>query len=249
MEQKTISKSLINRGKLIQRTFLFFVVFCISVANTFAQDIIVKVNGEEIRAKIEEVGITEIKYRRFDNLTGPIFLILKSDVFMVLYENGTRDVFDDTASKLSSTNQQPIISHAEFTQLRRNEQAMERFFRENDAAIHKQFSKGMSIKRTGRSLLISGGVLTGVGIFVMVASANKVNDYNSDVNGLFVLGYVGATVGSGLMLASIPLFAVGGSMKGRAINNYEQKYFRNTSYQPTLNFFFTGNGAGLALNF
>lgn len=57
------------------------------------QDLITKVNGEDINAKIIEVGQTEIKYKRADNLEGPTFTIAKKDVLMVRYENGTKDIF------------------------------------------------------------------------------------------------------------------------------------------------------------
>jgi hypothetical protein len=60
---------------------------------SFAQDVITKSNGEEIKAKVLEVSQTEIKYKKFDNLNGPTFSISKNDVFMVKYENGSKDVF------------------------------------------------------------------------------------------------------------------------------------------------------------
>jgi hypothetical protein len=72
---------------------LFIATFC------FSQDIIVKSNGDEIKTKIIEVNQLEIKYKNFDYISGPSFSLLKSDVFMVRYENGTKDVFNDVKSK------------------------------------------------------------------------------------------------------------------------------------------------------
>lgn len=57
-----------------------------------AQDVILKRNGEEIKAKIISINPTDIKYKRFDNLEGPDIFILKADVFMITYENGTKEV-------------------------------------------------------------------------------------------------------------------------------------------------------------
>ncbi len=59
----------------------------------FAQDNIVLRSGEEIKAKVEEVGIAEIKYRKSDNLTGPLYTIRKGEVLLINYQNGTKDVF------------------------------------------------------------------------------------------------------------------------------------------------------------
>lgn len=61
-----------------------------------SQDLITKKSGEEIVAKILEVGQTEIKYKKFDFQDGPTFVILKSDVLMIRYENGTKDIFIET---------------------------------------------------------------------------------------------------------------------------------------------------------
>ena len=62
-----------------------------------AQDVLVKRNGEEIEVKVLEIALQEIKYKRFDNQDGPVISILKSDVFMIKYENGTKTVFNETA--------------------------------------------------------------------------------------------------------------------------------------------------------
>ena len=59
----------------------------------FSQDVITTRSGESIQARVLEVGQTEIKYKKFDNLEGPVYWILKSVVLMVKYENGTVDVF------------------------------------------------------------------------------------------------------------------------------------------------------------
>lgn len=81
---------------------LMALAMCFSVAYVNAQDVITKKNGDEIQAKITEVGQNEIKYKRFDNLDGPVYTIGKSDVFMVKYQNGTKDVFKEEPSAQSS---------------------------------------------------------------------------------------------------------------------------------------------------
>jgi hypothetical protein len=70
--------------------FLLFFSFGM-LAN--GQDIITKTNGDEIQARVFEVSTNEIKYKRFDNPEGPDYVIDKSQVFMIKYENGNKDVF------------------------------------------------------------------------------------------------------------------------------------------------------------
>ena len=66
-----------------------------SLTLCFSQDVIIKKSGEEIQVNILEVGQTEIKYKMFNNEEGPTFAILKSEVFMIKYANGTKDVFNE----------------------------------------------------------------------------------------------------------------------------------------------------------
>lgn len=71
---------------------LFFLLTMCVVFNLSAQDIIVKRNGDELQCKILEVSKNEVKYKRWVNLDGPAFSEKKSDIFMIKYENGEKDV-------------------------------------------------------------------------------------------------------------------------------------------------------------
>lgn len=64
-----------------------------------AQDNIIKRNGEEIKAKILEITPTMIKYKRFDYLDGPTISVLKSDILMIRYKNGSKEIFSEPQSK------------------------------------------------------------------------------------------------------------------------------------------------------
>lgn len=76
------------------KKFLFlFAIFTISLPTVFSQDILIKKTGDEIKTKVIEVGVSEIKYKKFESPTGPTYSILKSDVFMIKYEDGNKDVF------------------------------------------------------------------------------------------------------------------------------------------------------------
>jgi hypothetical protein len=82
--------------KIITKSILIF-TFYLSSNVAFSQDVITKKTSEDIQAKVIEVNTTEIKYKKFDNQTGPTFIILKTDVLMIRYENGSKDIFNETA--------------------------------------------------------------------------------------------------------------------------------------------------------
>lgn len=61
-------------------------------SGALAQDIIYMFNGDEIEAKLTEVSSSELKYKRMDNLDGPVFVVERSKVFKVKYANGQSEV-------------------------------------------------------------------------------------------------------------------------------------------------------------
>ena len=65
----------------------------------WAQDIITMKNGEDVKAKVLEVLPSEIKYKQYDNPEGPIFTVRKSEILMITYENGQRDMMKKTGNE------------------------------------------------------------------------------------------------------------------------------------------------------
>lgn len=77
-----------------------YLIFICSVLLGFAvksQDLIILKNGEEIQSIVKEVGVDLIKYQKFDNPSGPLYNIEKSKVFMIKYQNGSKDIFNAPA--------------------------------------------------------------------------------------------------------------------------------------------------------
>ncbi len=81
-----------------------FVVSLFGILPLFAQDLITTKKGEDIQAKILEVSTKEVKYKKYNNPDGPTFVLNKSDIVMVRYENGEKDIFGTEASSRPSNN-------------------------------------------------------------------------------------------------------------------------------------------------
>ena len=89
---------------------LFYLLLIVFLSNIIhAQDIVVKLNNDEIKTKIIEITDETIKYKEFDFQDGPIRNIKISEVFMVLYENGKREKFTALESQASLENVNPVI--------------------------------------------------------------------------------------------------------------------------------------------
>ncbi|MBN8572468.1 MAG: hypothetical protein J0M05_01015 [Candidatus Kapabacteria bacterium] len=80
---------------------LTIIVACVEL---HAQDIIIKRDGKEIPSKVLEISSTEIRYKDFDFLSGPTRVLPISQVVVILYENGKREVF---SSKDEEVKEQP----------------------------------------------------------------------------------------------------------------------------------------------
>ena len=78
------------------KIYIGILLVFICILNTRAQDKIYKTTGEVIAAKIIEIGASEIKYRVFDNLNGPIYNIQKQQVIKIIYENGKTEIYENS---------------------------------------------------------------------------------------------------------------------------------------------------------
>lgn len=77
--------------------FILFICLALSTVGE-AQDMIVKIDGTEIPSKVLEVNIDCVKYKKHSNLNGPTYMISKSELISINYENGEKDVFDKMPS-------------------------------------------------------------------------------------------------------------------------------------------------------
>lgn len=66
-------------------------------------DVLVFRDGAEIKGKVSEVGVSEIKYKRCDASDGPTYISKKSELFMIKYSNGTREVIRSEAPPQQQT--------------------------------------------------------------------------------------------------------------------------------------------------
>ncbi len=78
--------------------------------NASAQDVIVKRNGEELQCKILEVSKNEVTYKRWSNQEGPTFAEKKSEIFMIKYENGEKEVVAYESPALTVSSVTPNLS-------------------------------------------------------------------------------------------------------------------------------------------
>ncbi|MDR0699016.1 MAG: porin family protein [Tannerella sp.] len=82
--------------------FILALILFTGVSLVNAQDIItLREDGREIRAIVTEVGDRDVKYKPYDNRGRQVYSLPKSKIFMIEYEDGSKDVFNtrQTASR------------------------------------------------------------------------------------------------------------------------------------------------------
>jgi hypothetical protein len=79
----------------MKKIYLTVIAFVATISFCFAQDVITLKTGEDVQAKIIEVGHNDIRYKKYDFQEGPTYILLKSEIFMIKYENGDKDIFNE----------------------------------------------------------------------------------------------------------------------------------------------------------
>jgi hypothetical protein len=87
----------------MKNTILLFAIAMLSISQSFAQDRLFFLNGDETDVKITEISSSEVKYKRLDNLEGPSFSTLKSELFMIKYANGDKEMIAAQTAEPAST--------------------------------------------------------------------------------------------------------------------------------------------------
>lgn len=74
---------------------LILALFCCNFL--FSQDQLFKKDNSKLDVKILEITPTEIKFKLTSNIDGPLYIISKADVALIIYKNGEHEAFKDVA--------------------------------------------------------------------------------------------------------------------------------------------------------
>jgi hypothetical protein len=82
----------------MKKVFLSVLILTGTIFCVRAQDLITKLDGSEILVKVIEIDPTSVKYKLYDNQTGPTYVVPKSELFRIKYENGKIEVLTGPAN-------------------------------------------------------------------------------------------------------------------------------------------------------
>lgn len=206
--------------------FLLFLSFSFSLV--FAQDIILKKNGDELKAKIQEILPDEIIFRKWENLEGPLYTIPKEDVFIIRYANGLKEVIGPlSSSKLpkpafTKIEERESGYYMDGKRLRINELYSVIEQSGNDAAI-AELKLSKNTNGGGKALITSGisiGVLGTCGVILFTELRSIDRHGNQAVRNLQVASIAVNVVGAAMIIAGSIVRSSSSGMLHRAVVKY-----------------------------
>ncbi len=211
----------------------------------FAQDIIITNKAEQLKVKITEVSSEEVKYKELDNVDGPIFILKAEEINSVVFSNGKYMSFSGKSEinkEVNLNNVETVQKISAFRYKYKGEIISKgRYYKMLKTDCPQAFEKiriGNKLIGLANLCLFPGGALIVGGV--------------SNQNGGFLSNEIDATaffiVGAALIVTSIPLRIIGGSVKRSSIVVFNEKCARaKTASHLYLNI--KPNGLSLALNF
>jgi hypothetical protein len=219
----------------------------------YSQDLIILKTGDEIQSVVTEVDLNVIRYKKFENINGPVYTIEVSKVFMIKYENGTKDVFNASPEVQPQLPQaappvEQIVQDAKPQPLEYRSGIRMNGKKLTDAEIRSllmNYPEPLNYYNQAVSLAMIGSIsqwsVIGVGIYTAI-KARPLDPPESELvakRGVIAMG--------ALVVGWLTFGGISGSKARQTVSSYNSMIKSPMSYQ--FQFFIKDNQAGLAMRF
>jgi len=229
----------------IRKPLLFAALIIICCSNALqAQDIIMLRTGDEIQAKVLEIGDRVIRYTEFGNQDSTTYDIQKSDVFLIKYEDGAKDVFLTNSTEGLYVSSKPPLTYdngvwQDGTKIRPAQ--VREMMSENDEAL-QEYKHGRGAFVVGQIIAYPCAFLLGWDLGARLLGWDLGARYGKGNDVCLVIGLAGTAVG-------IIMALTGESQMRKSVSLYNASLMHGTTTY-SLNFGITGSGGvGFTLNF
>lgn len=83
----------------MKRFLLLAAMAVVGLTSVSAQDLLTKQNGEDLQVIVKEINANQVKYVLFSEPNGVAYTLPKSEVLMIRYASGRKEVFSNTTAK------------------------------------------------------------------------------------------------------------------------------------------------------
>ena len=255
-----------NGVKMKKMLLILVVVIGFGVISN-AQDIILKKDGLELKTKVLEITEQQIRFKEFDFQNGPTRNLNISEVFMITYENGKKEVFNKPLEKENISISKALIQEEkiEETAKQNHTNLLEslsiqgnKIYASNGVQLSKdevrnkmqivpaalaQYDQGRSIRGVGFVFFIPQCILLGAGIGTLIGTlmGGKIQ-YTTT----YILS--GASIACGI--PAIICFTVGNKQIQNSIGTYNRGINQKNMSALSLNLGITQSGGiGIILKY
>lgn len=222
--------------KRILTTFVCSLFICIA----FAQDIITLNDGTDIEAKVTEVSQSQVSYKKHSNLNGPTYVINASDILMITYANGEREMYNvKNEVKKEPSLPQGIMTFNDWSGkisvggVTLENEMLDMYFSPADFDLYKQ---GKSNRTFGLIVSCIGAVPVGWSLGYYMAGGEGQDQKQKKL-----------LIGGGIaLIGGLIIDGIGYNQIKRAISNYNHS---TLAFQPELRLITNDIGIGLSLVF
>ncbi|MBI5217521.1 MAG: hypothetical protein HY958_01145 [Bacteroidia bacterium] len=160
--------------KTVKISFIIFLLLNIFHQRLAAQDTLFKKNKETVLCKVVEISPTEIKYKAWNNLDGPNFVIYSDDVYKIRFQNGSEQIIKPD----------PLTLNQEAQIIDKKQNVKIGFFSPLNNSICVGYERVLKLGTN-----IEGKVAAiGTGYHSMIANSHDVSGTYSKIGAKFLLG-------------------------------------------------------------
>jgi hypothetical protein len=221
----------------------------IGICNTlFAQDILLLKSGDEIKVLVNEISTDLIKYKKFENPDGPLYVIEKNKVVMITYKNGSKDVFSEVPeTKKQEQKKQTTEAKPKKIELLTAHKGV---VRQNAVVLNKKEVRtlmnnnidALELYNKGQKQVFVGEIVAGVGLGIEIVALIAMNTHKFNDTTVGIIGISGGVV---CLATSMTVTFSGRKKIGKSVDSFNSGIKSQSSYNLEVGI----NQDGLALVF
>ena len=223
----------------MKKLFSLVVLLSFTCFTLSAQDIITKTDGTDIETKVTEVSQSQVSYKKYSNLEGPTYIISVSDILMITYENGEREMYNIKSETTKSQSlPQGVMTFNDWSGkvsvggVTIENEMLDMYFSPKDLEL---YSQGKSKRILGLVVGCVGAVPFGMSCGYYLAGGTREDQK-----------YKKMLIGGGaLFIGGLIIDGIGYNQIKRAISNYNHS---NLAFQPDFHLFTTGTDIGIGIS-
>lgn len=129
----------------IMKKYLFLTILMLMSYALNAQDKMVLTSGKVINIRVVEVSGSDLKFRLYDNLQGPVLAEKLANIYYVKYENGPMQIFNGSPARTNNYNPYTMVNYSKpYT---RQESPMSGFTAQVDLYIQNSWGVGFMLRK------------------------------------------------------------------------------------------------------